>query len=131
MSGGFEESEKLYIGVVFQTGGHRPICTNTMFLQSETQQGIDVLKMVMNGSSFKEKKLDVERGKYARGETAYGHGFDDGLDSGLFKKKIVGSHDFVASVILILHCFFVELNNIIKVHGGMGKTRKEETDQVL
>lgn len=62
--------------------------TNKKFLQSEAQKSSDILARVMNGgSSSKEKERDVKKGKYAHGETAYDHEFDDGLGPGSFKKK--------------------------------------------
>mmetsp|Transcript_9754 Transcript_9754/g.21980 ORF Transcript_9754/g.21980 Transcript_9754/m.21980 type:complete len:474 (+) Transcript_9754:86-1507(+) len=62
--------------------------TNKKFLQTEAQKSVDILQRVMNGgSSSKEKERDVKKGKYARGETAYDHEFDDGLGPGSFKKK--------------------------------------------
>lgn len=52
---------------------------------SESERGLKVLDRVLNGG--KQKDLDVRRGKYAKGETAYDYEFDDGLGQTAYKKK--------------------------------------------
>ena len=70
-------------------------------LATEAQKSREVLQKVMNGS--KEKERDAKKGKYAKGETAYGYDYNNGLGDGSFKKVIFMAWSCCQTSIVTIH----------------------------
>lgn len=60
--------------------------TDKKVVATEGQKSMKILNAVMNGGGVAKEKA-IRKGKYADGETAYDHEFNDGLGASSFRKK--------------------------------------------
>lgn len=60
--------------------------TDKKVISGETERSMKVLKQVIDGGG-KQKEQQIRKGRFAKGETAYDHEFDDGLGASSFRKK--------------------------------------------